>query len=121
MNSNTDRQLSASLLQALSEPNRLHIVEELRKGPLTVGELADRLNIRQPQVSKHLRVLFDSGVVEVQADANRRIYKLKPEPFLGLHVWLEGYRSLWEEKLDRLDKYLQELQNTSPNSKKTEE
>jgi DNA-binding transcriptional ArsR family regulator len=104
-----------TLLYALSEPNRLRIVEELREGPLTVGELTDRLQLRQPQVSKHLRVLYESGVVEVQAEANRRIYKLRPDPFEDLHIWLERYRSIWEEKFDRLDSYLQLLQNKNSN------
>lgn len=100
-----------TLLHALSEPNRLLIVEQLRQGPLTVGEITDQLQLRQPQVSKHLRVLHEYGVVEVQAEANRRIYKLRPEPFQSLNAWLESFRSIWEEKFDRLDTYLQELQN----------
>jgi len=68
-------------LSALSEPNRLRIVELLREGPLSVGEIADRLGLNHPQASKHLRVLSDAGIVEVHAIANRRIYKLRPEPF----------------------------------------
>src|SRR5687768_5836481 len=88
---------NTSLLQALSEPNRLRIVEQLREGSLTVGELTGRLRLRQPQISKHLRMLYDSGVVEVQAKANRRIYKLQPGPFQDLQAWLEGYRGIWEE------------------------
>jgi DNA-binding transcriptional ArsR family regulator len=106
---------AASLMHALSEPNRLRIVELLRGGPLTVGELTLRLKLRQPQVSKHLHVLHKSGIVEVQAEANRRIYKLRPDPFQGLHEWLESYRSIWEEKFDRLDSYLQELQTKNAN------
>lgn len=62
---------------ALAEPNRLHIVELLRDGPLTVGEIADRLELQQPQVSKHLRVLSDAELVEVQPSANKRIYNLQ--------------------------------------------
>jgi DNA-binding transcriptional ArsR family regulator len=107
--------LNNTLLQALSEPNRLRIVELLREGPLTVGELTDRLQLRQPQVSKHLRVLHESGIVEMHAEANRRIYKLRPDPFQDLHAWLESYRSIWEEKFDRLDSYLQQLQNKNSN------
>ncbi|MEF3304705.1 ArsR/SmtB family transcription factor [Paenibacillus sp. GYB003] len=95
---------------ALAEPNRLHIVELLRGGPLTVGEIADRLQLRQPQASKHLRVLLDSGIVELQAVANRRIYRLRPEPFRELDDWLEDYRRLWNERFDRLDDYLRQLQ-----------
>jgi DNA-binding transcriptional ArsR family regulator len=115
MAASKEEHLENTLLHALSEPNRLRIVEQLRNGPLTVGELADRLQIRQPQVSKHLRVLHESGVVDVHAEANRRIYKLRPDPFQGLHNWLERYRSIWEEKFDRLDNYLQQLQNKKSN------
>jgi DNA-binding transcriptional ArsR family regulator len=115
MAASKEEHLENTLLHALSEPNRLRIVEQLRNGPLTVGELADRLQIRQPQVSKHLRVLHESGVVDVHAEANRRIYKLRPAPFQGLHDWLERYRSIWEEKFDRLDNYLQQLQNKNSN------
>jgi DNA-binding transcriptional ArsR family regulator len=88
----------------------MQMVELLRSGPLTVGEIADRLNIRQPQVSKHLRVLHEAGVVEMYAEANRRIYKLRSEPFKLLNAWLERYRALWEESFDNLETYLEEMQ-----------
>jgi DNA-binding transcriptional ArsR family regulator len=97
-------------LSALSEPNRLHIVELLRDGPLTVGEIAERLGLHQPQVSKHLRVLSDSGLVEVYPSANRRIYKLRSQPFKELEAWMEPYRRMWDERFDNLDDYLRELQ-----------
>lgn len=99
-----------STLTALAEPNRLHIVELLRDGPLTVGEIADRLELHQPQASKHLRVLNDAGIVEVKPVANRRIYKLRPEPFKEMDEWLESFRRIWDERFDRLDDYLRELQ-----------
>jgi len=95
---------------ALMEPNRLHIVELLRDGPLTVGEIAERLGLQQPQVSKHLKVLSETAIVEVQPQANRRIYQLRREPFQELESWLQSFRRLWEERFDRLDDYLQELQ-----------
>ncbi|MFA9455183.1 ArsR/SmtB family transcription factor [Halalkalibacter sp. AB-rgal2] len=97
-------------LNALAEPNRLQIVELLRDGPLTVGEIADRLSLKQPQVSKHLRVLSNAELVEVNAISNRRIYKLKAKPFIELDSWLESYRHIWEERFDLLDDYLQDLQ-----------
>jgi DNA-binding transcriptional ArsR family regulator len=97
-------------LSPLAEPNRLHIVELLREGPLTVGEVADRLRLRQPQASKHLRVLLEAGIVELQAVANRRIYKLRSEPFKELDAWLGTYHHVWNERYDSLDTYLQELQ-----------
>lgn len=97
-------------LNVLAEPNRYHIVELLRDGPLTVGEIVERLGLQQPQVSKHLRVLSDAGLVEVQPSANRRIYKLRPQPFMELDEWIHSFRHLWEERFDRLDDYLRELQ-----------
>jgi DNA-binding transcriptional ArsR family regulator len=97
-------------LSALAEPNRLHIVELLRDGPLTVGEIAERLGLHQPQVSKHLRVLSNSGLVEVHPSANRRIYNLRPQPLIELNDWLESFRRVWGERFDRLDDYLRELQ-----------
>ena len=89
-------------LTALAEPNRLRIVELLRSGPQAVGEIGERLRLRQPQVSKHLRVLKDAGVVEVQAVAQHRHYQLCPAPFRELQGWLEAYRALWDERFDAL-------------------
>lgn len=102
---------NVTTLSALSEPNRMNIVELLRDGPLTVGEIADQLGLRQPQTSKHLKVLSDNGIVEVQADANRRIYKLRPEPFQALDSWIQSFRRVMQERFDNLDDYLKELQN----------
>ncbi|MFL5662900.1 MAG: ArsR/SmtB family transcription factor [Ktedonobacteraceae bacterium] len=101
-----------TLWAALMEPNRLHIVELLRDGPLTVGEIAERLGLQQPQVSKHLKVLSEAGIVEVQPQANRRIYTLRREPFQELEAWLHSFHRLWEERFDHLDDYLLELQAT---------
>lgn len=99
-----------TLWSALTEPHRLRIVELLRDGPLTVGEITERLGLQQPQVSKHLKVLSEAAIVEVQPQANRRIYKLRYEPFQELETWLQSFRRLWEERFDRLDDYLLELQ-----------
>lgn len=97
-------------MSALADPNRLHIVELLRDGPLTVGEIAERLGLRQPQVSKHLRVLHEAGIVEVQPVANRRIYKLRAQPLQELDAWIGSFRRIWDERFDRLDDYLHKLQ-----------
>lgn len=96
-------------LQALAEPNRFQIVELLRDGPRPVGEMVHRLGLRQPQVSKHLRVLSDAGLVDVRVDAQRRIYALRPEPLQELAVWIERYRRIWEGNFQRLDGVLEEL------------
>ena len=96
-------------LRALAEPNRLHIVEFLRDGPRPVGHLVRRLRLRQPQVSKHLRVLSEAGLVDVRVDAQRRIYTLRPAPLQELEAWLERYRQLWEGNFQRLDALLEEM------------
>jgi len=99
-----------TLWAALMEPNRFHIVELLRDGPLSVGQIAGRLGLRQPQVSKHLKVLSEAAIVEIQPQANRRIYQLRREPFQELETWIQSFRRLWEERFDRLDGYVSELQ-----------
>jgi len=96
-------------LSALAEPNRLHIVELLRDGPRPVGEIVNQLHLHQPQVSKHLRVLSNAGIVEVQPVAQRRIYMLCPDPLKELDAWLESYRHIWGARFDRLDSVLEEL------------
>jgi len=103
--------MDATTFSALAEPNRLHIVELLRDGPLAVGEIAERAELQQPQASKHLRVLSEAGLVEVHPVANRRIYKLRPQPLQELDSWLDTFRRMWEDRFDRLDLYLQELQS----------
>ncbi|GMK47418.1 MULTISPECIES: metalloregulator ArsR/SmtB family transcription factor [Paenibacillus] len=117
--------LDMTTLSALAEPNRKLIVELLRDGPLTVGEIADKLRIRQPQASKHLKVLSEHGIVEVKAEANRRFYKLRPEPFHSLDSWVNSFRRIWEERYDNLENYLRELQSKeqlpSPNNHNEEE
>lgn len=105
-------------LTALAEPNRLQIVDLLRRGPRPVGSIVDLLHLRQPQVSKHLRVLNDAGLVEVRQVAQKRIYSLRPQRFRELDAWLESYRSLWDERLDRLDEVLQDLKEKERDSDK---
>jgi DNA-binding transcriptional ArsR family regulator len=95
-------------LTALAEPNRLRIVELLRDRPRPVGEIAKRLRLRQPQVSKHLRVLSDAGLVDVRPVAQQRIYQLRTEPFNELDKWLETFRRAQEDRFDRLDELISE-------------
>src|SRR5215469_5677868 len=94
-------------LQVLAEPRRQAILDLLRDGELPVGELVDRLRMSQPAVSKHLRVLRDAGLVEVRADAQRRLYRIRPEPLAELDDWLASYRKLWSKSLDRLEDHLE--------------
>lgn len=94
---------------ALGEPNRLRIVELLRQGPMAVGTISERLDVRQPQVSKHLRTLKEAGLVDVRADAQFRLYELKAARFRELEAWLERYRALWVERFDAMDDVLEDL------------
>lgn len=96
-------------LRALAEPNRFQIVELLRSGPRPVGDVVHALGLRQPQVSKHLRVLSDAGLVDVRVDAQRRIYELRPAPLQELEVWVERYRRIWEANYQRLDVLLENM------------
>jgi len=95
---------------ALAEPNRLQIVELLRHRPLPVGQIADRLRLGQPQVSKHLRVLSEAGLVQARPVAQQRIYALRAEPLKELDDWLEKYRRTWGERFEQLDDVLRDLQ-----------
>lgn len=106
--------MNVQTFSALAEPNRLHIVELLLKGPLSVGKIAEKLEMNQPQTSKHLRVLCNTGLVEVQPMANQRIYRLRLEPLQELDKWLDSYRRMWENRLDQLDDYLNVLQGKKP-------
>jgi len=103
---------------ALAEPNRLRIVELLRSGAQPVGEIGERLHLQQPQVSKHLRVLKDAGLVGVEVRAQHRFYELRPEPLRELEVWLERFREVWDARLDRLEDYAVQLQKARARTKK---
>jgi DNA-binding transcriptional ArsR family regulator len=92
----------------LAEPTRRDILDLLRDGERPVGELVDRLRLSQPAVSKHLRVLRDAGLVEVRPDAQRRLYRLRPEPLTEIDRWLEPYRRLWTRSLDKLEQHLED-------------
>jgi DNA-binding transcriptional ArsR family regulator len=95
-----------AVLQVLAEPRRLAILEVLRDGEQPVGELVDRLGASQPAVSKHLRILREAGLVEARVDAQRRLYRIRPEPLAELDDWLASYRRLWTTHLDRLEGHL---------------
>ena len=97
---------------ALAEPNRFRIVELLRGGPATVNDIGGRLRLNQPQVSKHLRVLKESGLVEVEPRAQQRLYELRAQPLRELHDWLERFRDLWDARFAELDTVIEELQRS---------
>ncbi len=93
-------------LEVLAEPRRVAILDLLRDGERPVGELVDYVGLSQPAVSKHLRVLKDAGLVESRPDAQRRLYRIRPEPLAELDDWLASYRRLWTTHLDRLENHL---------------
>lgn len=96
-------------LAALAEPNRFRIVELLRGGPRAVSEIVDGLDLYQVQVSKHLRVLKEAGLVDVQARAQQRVYELRAQPLLELHGWIERYRELWSARFEEMDDVIEEI------------
>ena len=93
---------------ALAEPVRRRILDLLREQPRLVGDLVNLLAMSQPGISKHLRVLREVGLVRVRQDAQRRWYELCPEPLAEIDEWLEPYRQLWGDRLDALERHLNE-------------
>ncbi|UXW84474.1 metalloregulator ArsR/SmtB family transcription factor [Microbacterium azadirachtae] len=91
-----------AVLQALADPSRRVVLGILRDHEATAGELADALPIARPGVSRHLRVLREAGLVAVRQEAQRRIYRLRPEALIGIDAWLDDYRDLWIQRLDAL-------------------
>lgn len=91
-----------AVLHAVADPSRRIVLEILRQHPATAGELAAALPIARPGVSRHLRVLREAGLVDVRQESQRRIYTLRPEPLAEVDEWLDGYRALWQNRLDAL-------------------
>jgi DNA-binding transcriptional ArsR family regulator len=96
----------AAVMEALAEPSRRRIVESLRDGEHSVGELVRSTGLAQPTVSKHLRILKAAGLVDVRREAQRRLYRIRLQPLAELDDWLEPYRKLWTERLDLLERHL---------------
>lgn len=93
-------------LLTLAEPNRFNIVELLKKAPRSVNEIVHALNIGQPQVSRHLRILSEAGLVRSRNKAQQRIYSLEAQPFQELDEWFDSFSILWEERLDNFEDYM---------------
>ena len=98
--------VAVAAFDVLAEPNRRRILDLLREEERPVGDLVSALHVSQPAVSKHLRVLRDAGFVEVRSDAQRRLYRVRPEPLREIADWLEPYRALWSSRLDDLERHL---------------
>ena len=95
--------------QIIAEPHRRAILGLLAASEQSVGDIERRLNLSQPTVSKHLRVLREAGFVEAKVDAQRRLYRLKPEPFQEIDAWLAPFRRLWSTHVDALERHLDQL------------
>ncbi len=103
-----------SVFEIIAEPNRRAILSLLVASQQSVGEIERQLRMPQPTVSKHLRVLREAGFVESTVDAQRRLYRLKPEPFEELDAWLARFRRFWSTHVDALERHLDRMGQTRP-------
>jgi DNA-binding transcriptional ArsR family regulator len=101
---------TSDVFNAVAEAHRRDILDALIEGEKAVGAIVDDLSMSQPQVSKHLRVLSEVGLVRCRAQGRRRLYRLEPEHLRPLREWLVKYEQAWNDRMDRLDDYLKELQ-----------
>ena len=101
---------TSDVFNAIAESDRREILDTLIAGEKPVGAIVNDLSMSQPQVSKHLRVLSEVGLVRSRAEGRRRLYRLEPAQLRPLHDWLAKYEQAWNARLDRMDDYLQELQ-----------
>jgi DNA-binding transcriptional ArsR family regulator len=108
-----------SVFEIIAEPNRRAILSLLVSSEQSVGEIERQLRMSQPTVSKHLRVLRDAGFVESTVDAQRRLYRLRPEPLQEIDTWLEPFRRFWSVHLDALERHLDRMDEPKPARKKT--
>lgn len=107
------------MFEVIAEPNRRAILGLLVSSEQSVGELERRLGMPQPAVSKHLRVLRESGFVESTVDAQRRVYRLRPEPLQEVDMWLAQFRRFWSAHVDALERHLDRMARSAPAKKTT--
>ena len=108
-----------SAFNIIAEPNRRAILSLLASSERSVGEIERQLGLTQPAVSKHLRVLREAGLVESQVDAQRRLYRLKPEPLKEVEAWLAPFREFWSAHVDALEHHLDRMDSSTPAKGKT--
>ena len=108
-----------SVFEVVAEPNRRAILSLLVSSQHSVGEIERRLRMPQPAVSKHLRVLREAGFVESTVDAQRRLYRLRPEPLQEIDAWLAPFRRFWSTYVDALERHLDRMDQSTPAKKKT--
>jgi DNA-binding transcriptional ArsR family regulator len=107
-----------SVFGIIAEPNRRAILSLLVSSQQSVGEIERQLGMAQPTVSKHLRVLREAGFVESTVDAQRRLYRVKPEPLQAVDAWLEQFRRLWSAHVDALERHLDRMEQVTQTKKK---
>src|SRR6202522_2387172 len=108
-----------SVFEIIAEPNRRAILSLLASSQQSVGEIERQLRMPQPTVSKHLRVLREAGFVESTVDAQRRLYRLKPEPLQQVDDWLAPFRRFWSAHVDALERHLDRMAQATPTKRKT--
>jgi DNA-binding transcriptional ArsR family regulator len=107
-----------SVFEVIAEPNRRAILSLLSLSEQSVGEIERQLRMPQPMVSKHLRVLRDAGFVEATVDAQRRVYRLRPEPLQEVDAWLDQFRRFWSAHVDALERHLDRMEQAEGTKKK---
>ena len=107
-----------SVFEVIAEPNRRAILSLLVVSQQSVGDIERQLRMTQPTVSKHLRVLRDAGFVEATVDAQRRLYRLRPEPLQEVDAWLAQFRQFWSDHVDALERHLDSIDPPQPERKK---
>ena len=108
-----------TVFEIIAEPNRRAILSLLVSSPQSVGEIARQLRMPQPTVSKHLRVLREAGFVESTVDAQRRLYRLRPEPLQQVDAWLTPFRQFWSAHVDALERHLDQMDSSTPTKRET--
>jgi DNA-binding transcriptional ArsR family regulator len=109
----------ATTFEIIAEPNRRAILSLLVASQRSVGEIERQLDMPQPTVSKHLRVLREAGFVEATVDAQRRLYRLKPGPLQEVDAWLAPFRQFWSAHVDALERHLDRMAQSTPTKKNT--
>lgn len=113
--------MPSNVLEAIAEPTRRRILDAVRDEERSVGDLVEIVGMHQPGVSRHLKVLRDVGLVEVRPDAQRRLYRLRPEPLQELDAWLEPYREQFSAHLDALERHLERTASPIKNNRTSKE
>jgi len=108
-----------NVFEIIAEPNRRAILSLLVSSEQSVGEIECQLGMSQPTVSKHLRVLREAGFVEATVDAQRRLYRLNPEPLQEVDDWLSQFRRFWSARVDALERHLDRMDQSTPKKRKT--